>query len=183
MFYSGCILIATPSLNDSLFERSVVLICEHDAKGAMGLIINKESPIRVRELRDIIPSFKASKKAFLVGGPVSPDEILVLHSIQHIDQSKKILDENLFLTAHIKFLTEGQESIQKQNFMELFLGYSSWVSGQLEAEIERGSWVTSPYDHKMLWSTPMDRRWNKVMHNLGEDFACVAYRPIDAEMN
>lgn len=183
MFYSGCLLIATPDLTDSIFERSIILICEHDENGAMGLIINKESPIGVKELGGMFSHLNKSTKQFLNGGPVNQDEVWVLHNIKTDSEVRKIINDDYFLTSNPGFLKNINKTQLDQQFVQFFLGYSGWASGQLESEIERGSWVTSPYHHEIIWNIPANKRWNKAMHMLGEDYACIAYRPKNADVN
>ena len=183
MFYKGCLLIATPDLEGSIFDRSVILMCEHDEKGAMGLIINKESTVSVKELGGMFPLMAKQKKNFLVGGPVNQDEVWVLHNVESATDLRKDVTENLFLTSNPSFLKSISKPQLDFQFIQFFLGYAGWSAGQLEAEIERGSWVTSPFNHEIIFELEIEKKFSRALYLLGEDYACVAHRPKNADFN
>ena len=183
MFYKGCLLISTLDLEGSIFERSVILLCEHDEKGAMGLIINKESPISVRELGSVFPLIAKQKKNFLMGGPVNQDEVWVLHDVAEASDIRKEVKQDLFLTSNPLFLKSISKAQLDFHFIQFFLGYAGWSAGQLEAELERGSWITSPFNNEILCELSLEKRWSRSLYLLGEDYACMAHRPKNADMN
>lgn len=183
MFYKNCLLISTPDLEGSIFDRSVILLCEHDEKGAMGLIINKESNISVKELSIMFPLMAKQKKNFLMGGPVNQDEVWVLHNVVGASDIRKNVNEDLFLTSNPSFLKSISKAQLDFQFIQFFLGYAGWSAGQLEAEIERGSWITSPYNHEIVCELELEKKWSRALYLLGEDYACMAHRPKNADLN
>jgi len=183
MFYKNCLLIATPDMEGSIFDRSVILMCEHDENGAMGLIINKESSISVKELAGMFPLIAKQKKNFLTGGPVNQDEVWVLHDLVSASDVRKTVNEHLYLTSNPSFLKSISKAQLDFQFIQFFLGYSGWAAGQLESEIARGSWITSPYNHEIVCKLPLEKRWSRALYLLGEDYACIAHKPKNADMN
>ncbi|RCU45769.1 MULTISPECIES: YqgE/AlgH family protein [Corallincola] len=169
------LLIAMPSLKDPFFSRSVTYICEHDDKGAMGLIINQPAPITVSELLkqvehldlDDLPETTRQRKVFS-GGPVSPERGFVLHSAQHGWTSSLKVSDQIMVTTSKDILTAlGTDKAPEQYIITL--GYSGWSEGQLEEELVRNSWLTIPADDELIFSTPADQLWEAAAKRLGVD--------------
>ncbi|MBO1271926.1 MAG: putative transcriptional regulator [Shewanella sp.] len=167
-------LIAMPSLNDTFFERSLIYICEHDAKGAMGLMVNRPIGLEVQELLaqldlkeapQIIPSLE---NQVLIGGPVNPERGFVLHSNQpHWANSNQVSDE-LMLTTSRDILAALGTAKAPIHFL-VVLGYAGWSRNQLEQELAENSWLTIPATKALLFDTPFEERWEKATHSLGFD--------------
>lgn len=169
-------LIAMPSLQDPLFRRSVVYICEHNSDGAMGLIINK--PLDnltiegVLEKLKIVPenrdeAIRLDKPVF-VGGPLAEDRGFILHSPPAaFDSSIRICDDTVITTSRDVLETLGTEK-QPSNVL-VTLGYASWEEGQLEQELLDNAWLTAPADIKILFRTPIAERWREAAKLIGID--------------
>ncbi|QUN06685.1 YqgE/AlgH family protein [Shewanella yunxiaonensis] len=165
-------LIAMPSLNDTFFERSLIYICEHDAKGAMGLMVNRPIGLDVQELlaqldlKDSPHLLPTLENQVLVGGPVNPERGFVLHSAQpHWANSSNVSDE-LMLTTSRDILAALGTPKAPQHFL-VVLGYAGWSRDQLEQELAENSWLTIPATEEILFNTPFEDRWEKATNTLG----------------
>lgn len=183
MFYNGCFLISNPEMEGSVFDRSVVLICEHNEEGATGLIINKESNIKVSELSETFPCTQDIKSQFMVGGPVAQEEVLVLHDLKSATDKRIDISKELFMTTNPSFLNTVSVAQLDYCYLKFFLGYSGWSAGQIESEIERGSWTVCPMNMDIIKETSCDKIWSQSLHSLGGDFACKAFLPKDPNRN
>ncbi|BDH44632.1 UPF0301 protein [Salmonella enterica subsp. enterica serovar Choleraesuis] len=169
-------LIAMPGLQDPLFRRSVVYVCEQNEDGAMGIIINK--PLDGLQIDGVLeklkitpeprdPSVRLDKPVF-VGGPLADDRGFILHSPPDVfAASIQISDDTIITTSRDVLETMGT-SRQPTNLL-LALGYSSWEKGQLEQEILENSWLTAPADSKILFHTPIAERWREAAKLIGID--------------
>jgi len=172
-------LIAMPGLEDAPFVRSVVYLCEHSPKGALGLIINKPSDIDLKklfakvelslgrsDLRDT-PVFN--------GGPVQQERGFVLH--EAVDAIGVPSDESVY--ASTMSIPGGLEMTTSKDVLEALstgagpkrvlvtLGYSSWGEGQLESELAENSWLTVGADLGVIFDTPVEKRWDMALKLLG----------------
>ena len=169
-------LIAMPSMDDPVFDGTVIYICEHNEHGAMGLVINRPTDITVAELFDridlqleVIPnSHPLSKKNVLFGGPVHSDRGFVLHApMGEFSSSLEVTDEISFTTSRdvLEMIASGEAPER----LLLSIGYAGWDSGQLEQEISDNGWLTVLADPSVLFDTPLDERFNASMRLLGFD--------------
>ncbi|WP_085299506.1 YqgE/AlgH family protein [Cognaticolwellia mytili] len=168
------LLIAMPSLDDSYFNKTVTYICEHNAEGAMGLIINLPINVSLNELLTQIDEDKAESpeldQQVLTGGPVSQDRGFVLHSTQAgWNSSLALSDEVMITTSKDILLALGTEEAPEKYMVTL--GYAGWGPGQLEEEIKANSWLTTPADGDIIFNTPIEQRWKKATTMLGIDLA------------
>lgn len=172
--FENQLLIAMPNLDDSYFNKTVTYICEHNAEGAMGLIINLPINVTLNELLTQIDEDKTDApeldQQVLTGGPVSQDRGFVLHSTQAGWSSSLALSEEVMITTSKDILmalgTEGAPA----KYM-VTLGYAGWGPGQLEEEIKANSWLLTPADGDILFDTPIEQRWKKATEKLGIDMA------------
>lgn len=167
-------LIAMPALQDPLFKRSVVYICEYNEDGAMGIIINK--PLENLQISGILeklkiepapidPSIRLDKPVF-VGGPMAEDRGFILHSPpDEFGSSIRISDDVVITTSRDVLETLGTEK-QPENVL-VALGYASWEKGQLEQEILENSWLTVPASADILFRTPISERWRAAARLVG----------------
>ena len=173
-------LIAMPGLEDETFSRSVIYMCEHSARGAMGLIINKPADISMRLLFDKVdlPLRREDLVQNLVsqGGPVQTERGFVLHDPVLMDKS-----EELGSSVYASTLTVpgGLEMTTSRDVLEalssgvgprrvlITLGYSSWGEGQLESELGENTWLTVPASAEVIFDVPMAERYDRALDLLG----------------
>ncbi|MCH4295541.1 YqgE/AlgH family protein [Shewanella sp. 3B26] len=167
------LLIAMPSLNDGFFDRSVVYLCEHDAKGAMGLMINRPVGMSIRDLLaqlDLLPEegilLSETRDQVLVGGPVNPERGFVLHTTQGGWANSSALTDELMLTTSRDILSSLGTHKAPKDFV-VALGYAGWSAGQLEQELADNSWLTIPASDEILFALPHEDRWQQASKSLG----------------
>lgn len=174
-------LIAMPSLQDPLFKRSVIYICEHNDDGAMGLVINK--PVEQFTVESVLnklkimpterdPAIRLDKPVF-AGGPLADDRGFILHTpCEGFGSSISISEETMITTSKDVLETLGTPH-QPLNVL-VALGYAGWDKGQLEQELLENAWLTSPADSQILFSTPIALRWRDAAKKLGIDIHNIA---------
>ena len=172
--FENQLLIAMPSLDDSYFNKTVTYICEHNAEGAMGLIINLPINVTLNELLTQIDEDKTDApeldQQVLTGGPVSQDRGFVLQSTQAGWNSALALSEDVMITTSKDILMALGTAGAPAKYM-VTLGYAGWGPGQLEEEIKANSWLLTPADGDILFNTPIEQRWKKATEKLGIDMA------------
>jgi putative transcriptional regulator len=173
-------LIAMPGLEDALFTKSVVYVCEHNSKGAMGLVINKPADIDLRGLFEKIDlplerSDLLTSQVFQ-GGPVQTERGFVLH--EGIDFSAETENKSP-LYASTMTIPGGLEMTTSKDVLEAIasgsgprkmmvsLGYSAWAGGQLETELGENSWITVDADPAVIFDTPVNQRYDRALALLG----------------
>ncbi len=169
-------LIAMPSLSDELFGRSVVYMCEHSERGALGLVINKPSDILLPRLFEKVelPLGRADLEQTPVfqGGPVQTERGFVLHEPIAAGEGESVYASTMTIPGGLEMTTskdvlEAMASGGGPRKVFVSLGYSSWAKGQLESEITENSWLTVPADPALIFDTPVDERYEKAMGLLG----------------
>ncbi len=172
-------LIAMPGLVDTLFTKSVVYICEHSERGALGLVINKPASMTINTLFDKVNlSLRRADlngQAVLQGGPVQVDRGFVLHDPLFAAPDKP--DDPLYASTMV--IPGGLEMTTSRDVLEAIamgagpprvlvtLGYSAWGEGQLETELLENSWLTVDADHAVIFGTPIDQRYDRALALLG----------------
>jgi putative transcriptional regulator len=172
-------LIAMPGLEDDAFSRSVIYLCEHNERGALGLIINKPTDITVGTLFERVEMrlgrAELESTAVLKGGPVQTDRGFVLHD--PMSQPVEGKDEAAYASTLV--IPGGLEMTTSRDVLEalstgagprrvlLTLGYSSWGEGQLESEIAENSWLTVDADPGVIFETPVGERYDRALSLLG----------------
>ncbi len=172
-------LIAMPGLEDAAFSRSVVYVCEHSERGALGLVINKPSDINLKVLFDKVelPLGRADLMLSPVfqGGPVQVDRGFVLHEPIFSQADKP--GESVY--ASTMCIPGGLEMTTSKDVLEALstgagprkvlvsLGYSAWGEGQLESELGENSWLTVDADIAVIFDTPVEQRYDKALGLLG----------------
>lgn len=170
-------LIAMPALEDPHFHRSVTLVCQHDASGAMGIVINRAADYTLGELLDHLdlPSSdpQVANQTIVAGGPVHPDRGFVLHDDPREWNSTLRIGGGLALTTSRDILAAMAGGDGPRNAL-VALGYAGWTAGQLEEELAQNSWLTVPAEHAILFSTPLEDRWQAAARSLGVDLSRLA---------
>lgn len=172
-------LIAMPGLADAAFSKSVVYLCEHSERGALGLVINKPSDIKLQGLFDKVelPLGRADLKdePVLQGGPVQTERGFVLH--EAILPAGEAPEEPVY--ASTMMIPGGLEMTTSRDVLEALstgggprrllvtLGYAAWGEGQLESEIGENSWLTVDADRAVIFDTPVAQRYDKALALLG----------------
>jgi putative transcriptional regulator len=172
-------LIAMPSLQDETFSRSVVYLCEHSARGALGLVINKPSDINLKNLFDKVDlplrREDLTNSPVLQGGPVQTERGFVLHEAvtaappndgESIYASTMAIPGGLEMTTS-KDVLEALSTGAGPRKVLVSLGYAAWGEGQLESELAENSWLTVEADAAVIFDTPIAERYDRALLLLG----------------
>jgi putative transcriptional regulator len=171
------LLIALPALADPNFSRSVALVCQHDEEGAMGVVVNRASEYTLGEVfRQMgIDSDDAGLKArpVLAGGPVHPERGFVIHDGAREWDSSLAIADGLYVTTSRDVL-EAMARGDGPASATVALGCAGWGAGQLEHELVENSWLTVPADAEVLFTLPLEARWQAAAGRIGVDLARMA---------
>jgi len=189
----GTLLIASPTLQDPNFARTVVLICEHSDQGSMGLVVNRPSEVALSEaLAGVAPPPLPEARLFL-GGPVQRQALLVLHRIPTaIPGAQDVAfgisiggDMRELLAALVEATGGGGQDAGEKPPVEIrfYAGYAGWGAGQLAAELESGSWITCPGTAEHVFASDCAALWERVLRELGPDYARLITVPLDPRVN
>jgi putative transcriptional regulator len=175
----GSLLVATPTLLDPNFRRTVVLLLEHTEEGAVGVVLNRpsETPTgeAIPDLADVVPD----DDPVFIGGPVSPGSVIALGD--HVEPDG--LDVVCGTVAAVEFGTSPEELADQVTRVRAFAGYAGWGSGQLEGEIEEEAWITAAALADDVFTPDPDGLWSQVLERMGNQFALLARMPDDPRMN
>lgn len=172
-------LIAMPGLEDAIFSKSVVYVCEHTPRGALGLVINKPADIKMATLfgKVDLPLQRQdlTESPVFQGGPVQIERGFVLHDSvfaaadrpeQPLYASSMAIPGGLEMTTS-KDVLEALSSGSGPRKVLVSLGYSAWGEGQLETELGENSWLTVDADQTVIFDTPVEERYDKALALLG----------------
>jgi putative transcriptional regulator len=164
-FFKGQLLLDSGQLGGSFFQRTVVLVCQHDAEGAFGLVLNRSLGKTVGEMivADLPDALKEAP--LYLGGPVQPAALSFLHADNFIPDANVM--PNLNLEHSLDELIEAGESFSPGKKLKLFAGYAGWSPGQLEEELKRKAWLTFPASVELVFDTPTDQLWPKILKSKG----------------
>ena len=169
-------LIAMPGLQDAAFAKSVIYMCEHSERGALGLVINKPSDINLKKLFEKVelPLHREDLTLAPVfqGGPVQTERGFVLHESIVVPGHESVYASTMTIPGGLEMTTskdvlEALSTGYGPRKVFISLGYSSWGQGQLESEISDNSWLTVAADPALIFDTPVDQRYAKALMLLG----------------
>lgn len=163
------VLIAVPQLDDPHFHRSVVLMIEHDAEGAVGLVINHPIEHRCAEVTGGFGlAWPGHPGATLrKGGPVSLESLWMIHRDGWCFDETQRVGDGLAVSRSREALTRMCEGDEEA--LTLVLGYAGWGPGQLEQEIATGSWIVGPARRDLVFDVPPEQVWHEALAGLGID--------------
>lgn len=178
----GHLLIAEPSsIGDLSFNRSVVLLADHNSEGAIGFILNK--PLGY-SLQDLIPEIHASFKIYN-GGPVEQDNLYFIHNIPELIPGSIEISNGIYWGGDFESTKELiNEGKIKRNNIRFFLGYTGWGAHQLEDELEDNSWIVSEnsYQNKIIGKSSTSF-WKEKIMELGGDYLIWSNSPENPALN
>ena len=175
----GHLLISSGGLFDPNFRHTVVLIGEHNAEGALGVVLNRPLQTRVADAVPALSALVESEASLYRGGPVQPQSPVLLAQLD----DPEIADLPVF--GSIGFLVGDvpDEVRSRVRRARVFAGYSGWGPGQLEAEMAEGSWIIEPAREVDVFTDEPDTLWSRVLRRKGPDFDLMAEIPFDPRMN
>jgi putative transcriptional regulator len=183
---AGRLLVATPRLVDPNFERTVVLLLDHDESGTLGVVLNRPSPVPVGEILHDWGELVAEPDVLFHGGPVATDSALAVAAIPvgGDPADDPVGFRRLFDDTGIVDLDTPTELLDHAiTRLRIFAGYAGWGVGQLAAEIEEGSWYVLPLEVGDVFAGNPDQLWARVLRRQPGELAWVSTRPADPTMN
>ena len=175
----GQLLIAGPGLLDPNFWRTVVLIGEHSEEGALGVVLNRSSDTPVEEAVPELATLAQDMGAVHVGGPVQPSAVVVLADFADPDEARAlVLDSVGFLPSEVE-----PDSLGELRRARVYVGYAGWGPGQLDGELEEGSWIVEQALPDDVFTTDPEGLWGTVLRRKGGPFGVLATMPPDPSQN
>jgi len=174
--FTNQFLIAMPGMADETFAGTVVYLCEHNEKGALGLVINKPIDIKLRNLFEKVElsldQEELAEQPVYFGGPVQTERGFVLH--EKLGSERGHFSSTLSIPGGLEMTTskdvlEAMAEGAGPRKVLVTLGYSGWEAGQLEDEIGRNGWLTVDADPKVIFDTPTEQRYDRAVSLLGID--------------
>jgi putative transcriptional regulator len=176
----GKLLVASPSLLDPNFRRTVVLIAEHGEDGAMGVVLNRESELEVNEAAPSLGQLADPGAHVHSGGPVQPTAVVIVAEFDDpAAAATLVVDDIGFVAAEADFDSLGS-AVRR---VRVFAGLAGWAPGQLEAELERDDWIVEAARPDDVFHDEPDALWSTVLERKGGQFALVARMPDDPSLN
>lgn len=177
-------LAAAPTLHDPNFAGALVLLAGHRREGAMGFVVNRPAPVAASDilegvdagLAELARRPRARPVPLLLGGPVSPDQLWILHRWGPgvpDDGDGVSLPGGLSVGSSLPLLEALLRADDPGAFL-LLLGYAGWAPMQLENEVAHGAWIPAPFEEDLAFSVPMEARWGEAIRRLGLDPAGFA---------
>ena len=179
---SNQFLIAMPGMSDDNFSGSVVYLCEHSDKGALGLVINKPIDIKLRNLFErvdlTLDREDLVEEPVFFGGPVQTERGFVLHD--PIDDHTTHYSSTLAVPGGLEMTTskdvlEALSAGSGPRRVLVTLGYAGWGAGQLEAEMAQNAWLSGPADLDIVFRLPAEKRWEIAANRIGVDLAALSH--------
>ena len=175
----GHLLIAGPALLDPNFWRTVVLVGEHSDEGALGVVLNRSSETPVNEALPELSLLAEDLGAVHVGGPVQPSAVVVLADFVDPEAAETlVLDSVGFLPSEVE-----PEALGELRRARVYAGYAGWGPGQLDDELEDGSWIVEPARADDVFTDEPDDLWSQVLRRKGGPFGVLAAMPPDPSLN
>ena len=164
-------LIAMPEMDNQFFAGSVVYICEHNDDGAMGVCINKPSPLTMNQFFEAINErtpLQYDETAVLLGGPMQVDRGFLVHTpVGSWESSLLVTDDIAFTTSRdiIENLAKNRDNDMNKTLATI--GYSGWKKDQLEQELADNAWLVVPANQHIMFDVPVDERYQAALALLG----------------
>lgn len=175
----GSLLIAGPALWDPNFRRTVVLVGHHDEEGAVEVVLNRASEVEVAEAAPPLAELVAPGERLYVGGPVQPQSAVVVADFEQPEHARVVA------FGSIGFLPDelGSDEIGELRRARVFAGYTGWGPGQLERELEEGSWIVEPARPDDVFTEDPGDLWSDVLRRKGPRYRLMSTMPLDPSAN
>lgn len=164
--YTGKLLVASPSMEDPHFQKTVIFVVEHNAEGALGIVVNKvlgSGPAsEILEGLGVDANGAQGRLRLFLGGPVSPQVAFVVHTPDYSDPRSRAITDRISVTSDADIL-EAISHGEGPSKELIAIGYSGWGPGQLESEMARNSWYIAPADEGIVFSDDTDSAWKRAL--------------------
>ena len=167
----GRLLVAAPKMPDPRFRNTVILMLEHNKDGAFGLIINQPlgyAEFELKSKQEEKYKLPISKTFVFAGGPVEPEKSFIVHSTDYKNKGTVKVSDGVWMTADIGIIRAIKSGEGPKKILHV-IGYSGWAPGQLETEIERNVWYTSPTTAELVFGKKHEGKWKKALEERYRD--------------
>ena len=176
----GQLLVSGPSLVDPNFRHTVVLLGEHGDEGAMGIVLNRRSEVAVGDAVPPLAAVVGQNELVYLGGPVQPEAVVVLADFAEPGRAGQLVLGSVgFLPGEL----DEAAALGDLRAVRVFAGYAGWGRGQLEAELEEGSWLVFPALSSDVFTERPAELWRDVLLREGGKYALLASLPADPRVN
>jgi len=178
----GTLLVASPEIDQGFFYRSVILLCEHEANGSFGLVLNK--PINSELPEELIPpeEQRNSQMTMRAGGPLEPQQLMLLHGHETDNLETLEVCEGVHLGGDLDLLRDLASTTDETPALLLF-GYTAWPGSILEREYLEGAWFLRSANVDYIFQTPAEELWKKALRDMGGKYASLAEIPENLDLN
>ena len=167
---AGNVLVSVPLSGGFYFDRTVILLVNHNEKGSFGIVLNRSLPITLRDIfsdaektHDGIPIFN--------GGPVEMDNLFALHTYGDLIKGSLPVTDGLYFGGFSLELFESlQDDLLDENLIRFYLGYAGWSAGQLESELNKNMWIIGKFQEKLLFHNDNEKCWKMAVTALGDPY-------------
>jgi putative transcriptional regulator len=177
---AGQLLLASPSLRDPNFMRTVVLVGVHNDEGAMGVVLNRPSSVTVRQAVPQLEPAVDELEPVYVGGPVQPTSVVCLAEFVNPSAAELLVLGRIGFPAPDTGVEELAEATARRR---VFAGYAGWSDGQLDAEVDEGDWISQVALPEDVFSDAPEELWSTVLTRKGGSYALIARMPPDPSVN
>lgn len=177
----GQVLMSEPFMTDPNFKRTAILMCEHREDGSIGFIINRPLKMKINQL---VSDFPEIDSEVFFGGPVSTDTIHYIHNVGDLVDNSVKISSGVYWGGNfdkLKFLI--QTELVKGENLRFFIGYSGWSEGQLQDELNLGTWYIANMHANYLFKSQPDHLWQQITHNIGDNYTVIAQMPDPVCLN
>jgi putative transcriptional regulator len=177
----GQLLLDGGNLRGSFFHRTVVLVCQHDPEGALGLVLNRDSGNKVGEMIVEDMPDKLKEQLLYLGGPVQPAALSYLHTDHYLLNANVL--PNLSVGHSLEGLVEIGDSFSSTQQVRVFAGYAGWSPGQLDDELKRKAWLAHPASIDLVFHEKPAGLWQLILRKKGWKYRLLAQGPEDLSSN
>ena len=177
----GKLLVASPAITDPNFRRAVVLIAEHSADGAMGVVLDRVSEATVGDVVGGLSWLAGDDAEVFVGGPVATTSVTVLAEFRDPARAALLIEDDLgFIPAETEDEAGLAEAVAR---VRVFAGHAGWAPGQLEEELTDEGWIVAEALREDCFTDDPEGLWEAVLRRQGGSFSLIATMPFDPSLN
>jgi putative transcriptional regulator len=181
---AGRLLVSNPHMMDPNFMHTVVFLCDHDALGTYGVVLNRHAGKGVNDLGSSVQLLTDRDDPVWIGGPVAADTLQVVHRLVEPIEGSQPIVPGLYLGGEPDALDAALCRVSDpKSHIRFVLGYSGWSAGQLQAEMAEGAWVVCNATPDFVFDHDPDTLWRRVLRARGGPFAGLADLPPDPSWN
>ncbi|MDY0217343.1 MAG: YqgE/AlgH family protein [Bacteroidales bacterium] len=178
---AGRLLIAEPFMFDMYFRRTVVLLIDHSEEGSFGVVLNKPTFIKIK---DVVDSFPDVDYPLYSGGPVDINNVYFLHRLSKIISDGSPVKDDVSWGGNKKEIIQILESnFFDDSQLRVFMGYSSWEPGQLDTELKQKAWVVADFNPEIMFKTEPTKLWHTIVESMGKEYAFWKNLPVNPALN